>query len=204
MIIKTIKVGELKTNCYIVASETTKEAVIIDPGDEPEKIIQAIDAEKLKPILIINTHVHPDHVGANALLAEKYGIVAALGEHGLKLMKFFKAYFEEFSGMKLETLQIKRLLKDDEMVNIGDIELNVIATPGHSKGSICLFGGGNLFSGDTLFAGTYGRTDIPGGSEQEILESIEKLMKLPDDTIVYPGHGSPTTIGDERSLYAEN
>lgn len=106
--------------------------------------------------------------------------------------------------MKLETLQIKRLLKDDEMVNIGDIELNVIATPGHSKGSICLFGGGNLFSGDTLFAGTYGRTDIPGGSEQEILESIEKLMKLPDDTIVYPGHGSPTTIGDERSLYAEN
>lgn len=204
MIIKTIKVGELKTNCYIVASEDTKETVIIDPADEPDKIIEAIDSDGLKPILIINTHLHPDHVGANPVLAEKYGIVAALGEHGLKLMKFFKAYFEEFSGLKLEDLQIKRLLKDDETINIGNIHLKVIATPGHSKGSICLYGGGNLFSGDTLFAGTYGRTDIPGGNEEEIIESIKKLMELPDDTIVYPGHGASTTIGDERYLYAEN
>jgi glyoxylase-like metal-dependent hydrolase (beta-lactamase superfamily II) len=204
MIIKTIKVGELKTNCYIVASKDTKEAVIIDPGDEPEKIIQAIETEKLKPILIINTHVHPDHVGANSALAQRYAIVAALGEHGLKLMKFFKAYFEEFSGLKLEDLKIEKLLMDDEVINVGDIRLQVIATPGHSKGSICLFGGGSLFSGDTLFAGTYGRTDIPGGSEQEILASIAKLMSLPDDTTVYPGHGASTTIGAERYLYAKN
>jgi glyoxylase-like metal-dependent hydrolase (beta-lactamase superfamily II) len=204
MIIKTIKVGELKTNCYIVASKDTRDAVIIDPGGEPEKIIEAIETDKLKPILIINTHVHPDHVSANSALAEKYGIVAALGEHGLILMKLYKDYFEEFSGLKLEDLRIEKLLYDGEIIHVGDIELKVIATPGHSKGSICLYAGRSLFSGDTLFAGTYGRTDTPGGSEREILASIAKLMSLPDDTNVYPGHGAPTTIGDERYLYAKN
>lgn len=204
MIIKTIKVGQLKTNCYIVASKDTREAVIIDPGDEPEKIIEAIESEKLKPIMIINTHAHPDHVGANAMIADRYCIDAAAGEDGLVLMKDFKDYFEEFTGLKVEDLRLKKFLADSETVKVGDIKIEVIKTPGHSKGGICLLANGNLFSGDTLFAGTYGRTDVPGGSEKEILASIAKLMKLPDDTNVYPGHGAPTTIGDERYLYAKN
>ena len=204
MIIKTVQVGELRTNCYIVASEKTKETIIIDPGDEAGKIIDAIEAEKLKPILIVNTHAHPDHVGANLELAEKYNIVAALGEDGYEIMGAFKDYFEEFSGLKIEDLSIKKLLKDGNVIEIGELKFLVIRTPGHSKGGICLYGSGALFSGDTLFAGTYGRTDVPGGSEEEILGSIKKLMKLPDGTIVYPGHGVPTTIAKERGLYAED
>jgi glyoxylase-like metal-dependent hydrolase (beta-lactamase superfamily II) len=202
MIIKTVTVGELRTNCYIVASSKTREAVIIDPGDEAEKIIEAIETEKLKPILIVNTHAHPDHVGANFKLAEKYDIVAAIGEDGFRMIEDFKGYFEEFSGLKIEDLSMERLLKDNNMIDIGELKLKVINTPGHSKGSICLYGNKVLFSGDTLFAGTYGRTDIPGGSEEEMQASINKLMGLPDETVVYPGHGSRTTIGEERKAYA--
>jgi len=202
MIIKTVTVGELRTNCYIVASSKTREAVIIDPGDEAEKIIEAIETEKLKPILIVNTHAHPDHVGANFKLAEKYGIVAAIGEDGFRMIEDFKGYFEEFSGLKIEDLSMETLLKDNNMIDIGELKLKVINTPGHSKGSICLYGNKVLFSGDTLFAGTYGRTDIPGGSEEEMQASINKLMELPDQTVVYPGHGSRTTIGEERKAYA--
>jgi hydroxyacylglutathione hydrolase len=218
MIIKTIQVGELRTNCYIVAPDRaiqassrrsgqagkTRKAVIIDPGDEAEKIIDVIDSEKLKPILIVNTHIHPDHVGGNFRLAEKYGIVAAAGKDGIDFIEGLKKYFEEFSGMSIESLGIKRCLKDGETIKVGDISLKVIETPGHSKGSLCLYADGVLFSGDTLFAGTYGRTDIPGGSENEIQESIAKLMELPDDTMVYPGHGRMTTILEERELYAKD
>ena len=202
MIIKTVQVGELRTNCYIAASSKTREAIIIDPGDEAEKIIDAIEAEKLKPILIVNTHAHPDHVGANFKLAEKYDIVAALGEDGYKMIEDYKGYFEDFSGLKIEDLSIEKLLKDNNIIDLGELKLKVIKTSGHSKGSICLYGDGVLFSGDTLFAGTYGRTDIPGGSEEEMQESIKKLMELPDETIVYPGHGDATTIAEERILYA--
>ena len=204
MIIKTIQVGELRTNCYIVASGKTKEAIVIDPGDEPEKIMDAIESEKLRPILIVNTHAHPDHVGGNFKLAERYDIVAALGEDGYKLIEDFKGYFEDFSGLKIEDLSIEKLLKDSNVIEIGELKFKVIKTPGHSKGSICLYGNGVLFSGDTLFAGTYGRTDIPGGSEDEMQESIARLMELPDDTKVYPGHGVPTTILEERKLYVKN
>ena len=211
MIIKTIQVGELRTNCYIVASEKTKEAVVIDPGDEAEKIIDFIDPETLKPILIVNTHIHPDHVGGNFRLAEKYGIVAAAGHayrqagrDGIDFVEGFREYFEEFSGMSIESLGIRKSLKDGDIIKVGDINLKVIETPGHSKGSLCLYADGVLFSGDTLFAGTYGRTDIPGGSETEILGSIARLMELPDDTKVYPGHGKTTNISEERKLYAKN
>jgi hydroxyacylglutathione hydrolase len=215
MIIKTIQVGELRTNCYIVASDRakklssrrrgkgagTRKAVIIDPGDEAEKIIDIIDSEKLEPILIVNTHIHPDHVGANFRLAERYNIVAAAGRDGIDFVEGIKKYFEEFAGMRIESLGIKRSLKDGDTIKAGDITLKVIETPGHSKGSLCLYADGVLFSGDTLFAGTYGRTDIPGGSEDEMQRSIARLMELPDDTIVYPGHGRSTTISEERGLY---
>ncbi|MFH1710418.1 MAG: MBL fold metallo-hydrolase [bacterium] len=204
MIIKTIQVGGLRTNCYIVASEKTKEAVIIDPGDEPEKIIGVIESEKLKPILIVNTHAHPDHVGANFKLAEKYDIVAGLGEDDHKMIDDLREYFKDFSGLNVDDLSIKKLLKDGSIIGIGELKFRVINTPGHSKGGICLFGNGVLFSGDTLFAGTYGRTDILGGSEKDMRKSLARLMELPDDTVVYPGHGEPTTISEERELYAKN
>jgi len=204
MIIKTIKVGYLETNCYLVASDKTKEAIVIDPGDDAEKIIDAIEADKLKPILIINTHAHPDHVGANLEISKRYNIAAAVGEKDYQLIKGWGNYFEEFSGMKIENLHLQKKLKDGDMIKVGELEFRVIETPGHSKGSICLLGEGVLFSGDTLFAGDTGRTDIPGGSNEEMASSIEKLMDLPPETKVYPGHGSPTTIMQEKSLYVPN
>ena len=106
--------------------------------------------------------------------------------------------------MSIESLAIKKSLKDGDTIKAGDVALKVIETPGHSKGSLCLYADGVLFSGDTLFAGTYGRTDIPGGSDDDIQGSIARLMELPDDTIVYPGHGRATTISEERELYAKN
>ena len=175
---------------------------MIDPGDEAEKIIDLLDSEKLKPILIVNTHIHPDHVGGNRMLTEKYDIEAAAGKDGFDYVEGLKEYFEEFSGMSLEELGIKRLMKDGDVIKVGKLKLKVLETPGHSKGGICLYADGVLFSGDTLFAGTYGRTDLIGGSENEMQRSIARLMELPDDTVVYPGHGRATTISEERGLYA--
>jgi hydroxyacylglutathione hydrolase len=216
MIIKTIQVGELRTNCYIIApdrgkqnpshngarTEKSRKALVIDPGDEAEKIIELLDSEGLKPILIVNTHIHPDHVGGNRKIVEKYGIEAAAGRDGFDYVEGLKEYFEEFSGMSLEDLGIKKLLKDGDVIKVGKIKLKVIETPGHSKGGLCLYTDGVLFSGDTLFAGTYGRTDLIGGSENEMQLSIARLMELPDDTVVYPGHGRATTISEERGSYA--
>jgi glyoxylase-like metal-dependent hydrolase (beta-lactamase superfamily II) len=135
-------------------------------------------------------------------------IVAALGEDGYKMIEDFKGYFEAFSGMKTGDLAIKKLLRDGDVIDLAGIKFNVIKTPGHSRGSVCLFirpgknENGVLFSGDTLFAGTYGRTDIPGGNEEEMTGSIKRLMELPNDTVVYPGHGAPTKISEERKSYA--
>jgi glyoxylase-like metal-dependent hydrolase (beta-lactamase superfamily II) len=205
MIIKTIQVGELRkqhSSHRGGRAEKARKAVVIDPGDEAEKIIDLLDSEKLKPILIVNTHIHPDHVGGNRMLTEKYDIEAAAGKDGFDYVEGLKEYFEEFSGMSLEELGIKRLMKDGDVIKVGKLKLKVLETPGHSKGGICLYADGVLFSGDTLFAGTYGRTDLIGGSENEMQRSIARLMELPDDTVVYPGHGRATTISEERGLYA--
>lgn len=204
MIIKTIVVGELETNCYIVASNSTREAMIIDPGDDAEKIIKAVDDDMLKPVLIVNTHAHPDHVRANNELVKKYKIEAAAGRKDYELIKRWGTYFEFFAALNIQNLGIKRLLDGGDIIKIGELEFKVLATPGHSEGSICLYGEGALFSGDTLFLGDCGRTDIPGGSEDDIKRSISSLLELPGDTKVYPGHGGPTTIKKERTLYAKS
>jgi len=203
MIIKIVVVGDLNTNCYIVASERTREALIIDPGDDAKKIINAVEAEKLKPVLIVNTHAHPDHIGANLELAKRYGIVAAVGKDDYEQIKAWGSYFEEFAELDIEDLVYERMLKAGDMVEAGELQLKVLGTPGHSRGSICLYGDGILFSGDTLFAGDCGRTDIPGGSESEMETSLAMLMKLPEGTKVYPGHGRSTTIGKEKKLYVK-
>ena len=205
MKIRTIKVGDLRTNCYIVTSDDSREAVIIDPGASPEKIFDAIDKEGLNPVLIVNTHAHHDHIGANDLLAKKYSIIAALSQDDFDLIKEWKSvYFYEFEGIDLENYAFGKMLHDGDTVGAEGLELNVIQTPGHTKGSICLYGEGALFSGDTLFAGDSGRTDFHGGNDAEMVRSLEKLMELPPDTKVYPGHGKATTIGNERLIYVKN
>jgi hydroxyacylglutathione hydrolase len=203
-----VKVGRLATNCYIVAADSSNEAIVIDPGDEAEEIVKVIERERLTPVLIVNTHLHPDHMEANKEIAEKFGIQAAIGEPEHKGFSIFKEYFEEYADHELEDFAIKVFLNEGDVVTAGKLELTVLMTPGHSKGGICLYvrlpdgqGEGVLFSGDTLFASTYGRVDVPGGSEEEMQRSLSRLMKLPKDTIVYPGHWKSTTIGQEQHLY---
>jgi glyoxylase-like metal-dependent hydrolase (beta-lactamase superfamily II) len=178
MQIKTVKVGHLETNCYIVADENSKEAIIIDPGDEADKILKELDDLSLRHIII--THEHPDHTMAKDALKKKTGA---------KIMMHFadKRFFIPDIG-----------IKGGDEINIGEISFKVLHTPGHSKGCICLYAPGYLFSGDTLFADCHGRTDLPGGSEREMGLSLKRLSKLPGETKVYPGHGKATTIGREK------
>lgn len=204
MMIKTIVVGELDTNCYIVASEISKETLIIDPGDEAEKIIKAIEEEGLHPVLIVNTHMHPDHFGANEELIRRYKISAAAGQSEKELIDKWGLHFKYFSGTDVSTLGLKRVLSDGDIIEAGELRFRAFKTPGHAESSVCLFGEGVLFSGDTLFYHDSGRTDIPGASEADMEISLSKLMELPEDTKVYPGHGRATTIKEEKKIYAKH
>jgi glyoxylase-like metal-dependent hydrolase (beta-lactamase superfamily II) len=204
MIIKTIVVGELDTNCYIAASERTKEALIIDPGDEAGKIIKTIEEDGLRPVLIVNTHMHPDHFGANEELIKRYGIPAAAGQSEKELIDKWGLHFKYFAGADIRTLGLKKVLNEGDTVSIGELKFSVIRTPGHAESGICLLGEGVLFSGDTLFYHDSGRTDIPGADEKDMEASLEKLMRLPENIKVYPGHGRSTTISKEAGLYAKH
>ena len=207
MKIRTVKVGALRTNCYIVTSDTSNEAVIIDPGAQPEKIFEAVDSEALTPVLIINTHAHHDHITANDFLAKKYGIDAAISKEEKELIKEWKSvYFFEFEGIDMDKYFFNKLLSDGDIVTAGGLDLKVILTPGHTKGGICLYSEKDavLFSGDTLFAGDTGRTDLVGSDPKELKKSLKLLMKLPPETKVYPGHGKATTIGQEKEIYAKS
>jgi hydroxyacylglutathione hydrolase len=178
MQIKTIKVGSLLTNCFILIDEESKEAVIIDPGDEASRILPEISGLKVRHIII--THGHPDHFGAIDEIKEKTGATL--------LMNPADSWF----------LKPDRALNEGDEVKFGNIVLKVLHTPGHSKGSICLITGNQLFSGDTLFAWGHGRTDLPGGSTADMRKSLKRLSALPDNTKVYPGHEEFTTIKDEK------
>jgi len=198
MEIITISVGELQTNCYLVASSKTKEAMIIDPGDEADKIIDAIEGAKLVPAFIVNTHAHPDHLRGNIDISNRYKIPCYIGEPEMDLLKEWLHVFAYDSDIKPGDLKFDKLLNDDDVLKIGELKFEVLGTPGHSPGAISIYGHGTLFSGDTLFEGDVGRTDIPGGSDGQLAGSFRRLMELPDDTIVYPGHGPSTTIKREK------
>lgn len=185
MKVKCFKVGWLSTNCYIVGCEETKEAVIIDPGLENEKetslILEYITRNSFHIKYIINTHGHPDHISGNMIMKEATG--ASILIH------------ENHKGKA----NADQKLRDGDVIQVGNCKLKVLHTPGHTKSGISLLGTDFVFTGDTLFAGSIGRTDFPGGSFQEIIHSIKtKLMTLPNNFKVYPGHESSSTIGDEK------
>lgn len=201
MIIRTLVVGPLQVNCYVVGCPRTKKALVIDPGDDGEDILALLKQEELDLQLVVNTHGHFDHVGANHLLIEKTGVELAMHKADLPLLKVAAKYAESYGLPAVESPQPQRFLENGDVVSIGDLSFEVIHTPGHSPGGICLYGEGCLFSGDTLFAGSIGRTDLPGGDLEQLLGHIRsQLMVLPDATIVYPGHGPETTIGREKSV----
>ena len=208
MILKKIPVntalGE-PTNCYIVVDEESKEAMVIDPGGEPEKIIQMLDTlgiNELKYIYL--THCHGDHFGGILELKNKKGgkvLIHRGDSEGLYNKAISLTYY---IGMDDINLEADSRLDDRDLIHLGNIEFRVIHTPGHTQGGTCLYCEKErlLFSGDTLFRGTWGRTDLPTSSFADIIKSItNKLAVLPDDTIVYPGHGRITRIKEEEPIY---
>jgi len=201
MIIKTLAVGTFAANCYIVGSEATKQGIIIDPGAEAETILQTVQETGLSISLIVATHAHVDHVGALRAVKERTNAQFAIheAEKGVLLTAPMRL-FTSLGGFPIKSPpRPDRLLKDGDRIDVGDVHFTVLYTPGHSSGGICLVGHGVVFSGDTLFNSGIGRTDFPGMSHERLMKSIqEKLMVLPDETVVYPGHGPATTIGDER------
>jgi len=192
-------VGAIETNCYIVYDEETKECAVIDPGAEAEKIIRLIHKKEHKPIMIINTHGHVDHVGANKDLIDEYGVPLLIHSADSPMLdKVEQMELSFFLGAK-NSPPADKFLVEGEKVDIGSIQLEIIHTPGHSPGSVSLLGNGVLFSGDTLFWGGVGRTDLPGGSWNELVRSIkEKILTLPKETLVLPGHGPQTTVDQEK------
>ena len=200
MILKKLVVGPLASNCYIVGSEANKEGMIIDPGDEAEVILRNVKDLGLEIRSIVLTHGHIDHIGALKEVKEATGAEVAI--HTDEADSLQSQPLSTLLGISYPTpLPADRLLQGGDSIDIGDLHFLVLHTPGHSPGGICLLEQGHkvMFSGDTLFNYGIGRTDLPGGNHSQLMNSIHtKLMVLPDNTVVYPGHGPETTIGTER------
>lgn len=192
-------VGPLQSNSYLLADEVTREAALFDPGMESEPVADILARERLIVTAIINTHGHFDHVFGNAYFKAKTGAPLLMHRADLDLVKRLEEQSLYFGFRATPSPPPDRFLEEGDEVRVGGIRLRVLHTPGHSPGGICLVTDGTAFVGDTLFAGSIGRTDLPGGSAETLLTSIrEKLLTLPDDTVIYPGHGPATTIGHER------
>jgi glyoxylase-like metal-dependent hydrolase (beta-lactamase superfamily II) len=186
-------------NCFILGCESTKEAVVIDPGDDSDRILMELAKSELNVKYLINTHGHFDHVGANKRMKEVTGAKLAIHPEDEPMFKELSHSASMFGLTAQNSPPADILLKHGDEISFGEINLKVIHTPGHSKGGICLYTKGHLFSGDTLFAGSIGRTDLPGGDYDTLISSIKNnLLSLDDKTIVYTGHGPETTLGDER------
>ncbi len=199
MIIKELVVGPLMANCFICGCSKTKEAVVIDPGGDADTILLSLADSKLKVKYIINTHGHFDHVSANGKMKDATGadiLIHPLDAPMLEKLSSNAAFF----GVSVENSPpCDQTLEEDDTVSFGDITLKVIHTPGHTPGGISLYTNGIVFVGDTLFAGSIGRTDFPGGDFNTLISSIKtKLFNMEDDMRVFSGHGPETSIGVEK------
>jgi hydroxyacylglutathione hydrolase len=199
MIFEALTVGFIATNCYIVGSDVTKRGMIIDPGAGAKTILAAVNSLNLKVELIVITHSHFDHLGAVKALKEATGAKFAVGGTSKTTPGAFTKIVAMMSGGSATVPEPDMILKEGDAIDIDDLHFQVLFTPGHSPDEISLYGHGILFSGDTLFNSGIGRTDFPGCSFEQLEHSIRtKLFTLPDNTLVYPGHGPETTIGEEK------
>lgn len=201
MQLETLIVGPFEVNCYLYWDEVSNEGIIIDPGADSDKIFEAVDKLGFTPKAILLTHGHGDHIAAVADVKEKYDLPLYVGDGEEELLSNPSANVSAMIGTPIVAPPPDELVKDEEVIAIGSIKLRVLATPGHSPGGVCYLDEteGNLFCGDTLFYGSIGRTDFPGCSTEQLLDSInKKILTLPDSIICYPGHGPKTTVGGER------
>jgi hydroxyacylglutathione hydrolase len=190
-------VGELATNCYLLWSE--KKAGVIDPGGPVAEIVRFLESAGLELQWIINTHGHCDHIAGNGALSQRYQAPVLIHVADRAMLLSPTANLSAFIGAAVVSPDASRTLADGETVRLGPTELQVIATPGHTRGGIALYTPGLLFAGDTLFCESIGRTDFPGGDQRQLLDSIRnRLFTLPPETLVLPGHGATTTIGREQ------
>jgi len=197
--VETLVVGPLEENCYVLRDGQTAEGIIIDPGDNGQEILAYVRDTGLKVKLLVNTHGHWDHIGAVDFLRDELGVELAIHEEDAAMLTASREEMAAYSVFAGQKRPAEILLTDGDTVSFGSSRLEVIHTPGHTRGGICLYGGDCLFSGDTLFAGSVGRTDLPGGDYPGILHSVNvSLQPIPDEAVVYPGHGPATTMGRER------
>jgi glyoxylase-like metal-dependent hydrolase (beta-lactamase superfamily II) len=201
MIHKVMPVGPLQCNCSIVGDESTHEAMVIDPGDEIEDIIAIVEQHGLKVKQIVITHAHIDHVGGAMKLKQRTGAPILLNQNDQALLKMIDTQAAWVGMRPPGKIAVDQSVGDADRLKVGALEATVMHTPGHTEGSICLYfpAEQKLIAGDTLFAGSIGRTDLPGGSYEKIMDSLKgRVLALPDETVVIPGHGPVTTIGEER------
>jgi glyoxylase-like metal-dependent hydrolase (beta-lactamase superfamily II) len=199
MRIYTVPVGPFEMNCYLVADDHNPQCLVIDPGDETQRLIDIIEQNNLKPERIINTHNHVDHLLRVAEFKKHYKISFHICEKDLPLLESLQEQALLFGLDETEIPVVDSFVKDGDQFNLGDLNYSICETPGHSPGSICILFPGHVFVGDVLFQDSIGRTDLYQGDYNQLIRSIkEKLLVLPDETIVYPGHGPTTTIGQEK------
>lgn len=202
MLIKAMTVGSMSVCCYLAICEETREAVVIDPGGDEDKILALCAREKVKVKYIVNTHGHPDHVCGNGPIKKATGALIVMHQADVD---FFAQpeVGQYFSALGLKASPpVDKKVKDGDLLRFGKESLQVLLTPGHTPGGMCLYSSPNLFTGDTLFVGGVGRSDFPGGDGKVLYRSIkERLLVLPDQTVVWPGHGyggAHSTIGEEK------
>ena len=209
MILKELRidswVGDV-TNCYIVQDEKSKETMVIDPAGDVDKIVEMLDILNANLKYIYLTHCHGDHIGGVEELKQRCGGQVVTQRLAAENLLDININLTSYIGNKGITVETDARVDDKDLLHLGDLEFEVIHTPGHTSGGSCLYCKSEklLFSGDTLFRGTWGRTDVPTGDFEAVISSImQKLMVLPDDTIVYPGHGKSTMIREEKPIYLE-
>jgi len=195
------EVGPLACNCYVVGDPATKEAIVIDPGGDGAALIAGLDEQDLKVTAIVATHAHFDHLIAAEAVRAHTGAPFYMHPEDRPLLDWFQESALMFLGMEVgRPPEVDTAAAEGDVLTAGTVELSVLHTPGHSPGSIALVGHDALFSGDTLFAGSVGRTDLPGGDTQTLVDAVKhKIFTLERDLVVYPGHGPPTTLQRERA-----
>lgn len=194
-----IPLGIYQANCYILWDDKTKKTAIIDPGGDFSDLKRIIEEKSLDVEYVILTHAHADHIGAVGDLKNNYNIKVAVHNEDYEMLRNRSINHSDVMGNEIIEIEADVRLSDGDIITIGDAKLHIIHTPGHSKGSISIKSGDIIFTGDTLFSGSIGRTDLEGGSYKEIIKSIkEKIIVLPEKTRVYPGHGPSTSVKTEK------